>query len=507
MMDSIWPFRGVARFQSRTILEPSRARQARRPARPLVLEALEPRELLSTTQGFEGTGTPYTLQQIGGPPPAAVVSAGPTGHFLALAVPPLSLAAPTNNSIAFILSDAGTYNQVIADWDFRVTQSGLNQRGLGMSFGLLNTGSFGTSGQASTTLPQQGVYTGSLGLGFDTANDAVNLTLNGTILAAQSLVGQLDLAGGQFIHATATINFLATTVSLVLTPSVSGPPVTVFDATAVTGLNPYQARVGFQASNGPNSSAEFDLDNVNVQFVGLRQAGTISFGSSTYTVQENQGFAAIDIERLGGTAGAITVGFLAADGTAKHGVNYIAVSGNVTFSEGQTTQTVDVPILDDGLFTGNKTVLLYLGNPTLQAPLAKPIQATLTILETDAVAPTVSPKVQLLHVGRSRRVLGFRLTFSQPMDPVSAQNLENYQVNLVVKKGVVRPLALSQAVLDASGLSVTLFRADLGRVHLTKLVQILVRGRPITGLKSTSGTYLAGTGGVSGTDAILLVHA
>jgi hypothetical protein len=461
---------------------------------------------MSTTQGFEGTGTTYSLQQIGGPPPATVVQGGPTGNFLALATPPTSLAAPTNNSIAFVMSDAGTYDQVTADWDFRVTPALPGQRGVGMSFGLLNTGNYGTSGQASTSLPQQGVYSGSLGLGFDTTDNSVFLTLNGTILTAQSLTGKLDLASGQFIHASAIVNFVAAKISLTLTPS-GGSPVTVFNSAAVPNLVPYQSRVGFQASNSTIQTAEFDLDNVNVQFIGLRQAGTISFGSSSYTALENQGVALIDVERVGGTAGSVIVNFVAADGTAKNGVNYVAVAGTLTFGEGEATKTIAVPIIDDGLVNGNKTVNLYLGNPTLQAPLAKPIVATLTILETDLVPPTVSPKVQLVHAGNSRRVSAFRLTFSQPMDPVSAQDLSNYQVSLVVRKGITRPLALSRAVLDPSGLSVTLYRADLGRIHLTRLVQIVVRGRPTTGLKDVNGTYLAGAEGTPGTDATLLVHS
>ena len=63
---------------------------------------------------------------------------------------------------------------------------------------------------------------------------------------------------------------------------------------------------------------------------------------------------------------------------------------------------------------------------------------------------------------------------------------------------------MSQAVLDPSGLFVTLYRASLGQ-HLTKFVQIVVRGQPPTGLTGTNGTFLAGTGGVSGTDAVLTV--
>ena|GEM_PF-4791468 len=132
--------------------------------------------------------------------------------------------------------------------------------------------------------------------------------------------------------------------------------------------------------------------------------------------------------------------------------------------------------------------------------------ATLTIVNTDLPAPPVSPTVQLVYKPNTLRVAAVRLQFSQPMDATSAQNVSNYEVLLppAHNHGPVRVVSLSQAVLDPSGLFVTLYRASLGQ-HLTKYVQIVVRGKPSTGLIGTNGTFLAGTGGVSGTDAVLTV--
>jgi len=103
-------------------------------------------------------------------------------------------------------------------------------------------------------------------------------------------------------------------------------------------------------------------------------------------------------------------------------------------------------------------------------------------------------------------VTAFRLQFSQPMASTSAQTVSNYEVLLppAYKHGPVRVVSLSQAVLHPSGMFVTLYRANLAQ-HLTKFVQIVVRGKPSTGLFGTNGTFLAGTGGVSGTDAVLTV--
>ena len=135
-------------------------------------------------------------------------------------------------------------------------------------------------------------------------------------------------------------------------------------------------------SNAP-SSADFDLDNINVQM------GTIHFGiqfqSPSYTAQENQGSVQIvAIVRSGSMDQSATISYVTADGTAKNGVNYTAVASTLTFGEGQALQEFTVPIIDAGLTTGGKTVKLYISNtPTFTAPIGSPIVATLRIVNTD----------------------------------------------------------------------------------------------------------------------------
>ena len=101
-----------------------------------------------------------------------------------------------------------------------------------------------------------------MAFGFDTTNNAVYLSFNGAIVSAISLQS-LILASNQFIHASATIDFVNATVSLSLTPS-GGSPDKVFDVTSVPGLTPYQSRVSLEAKNitttGAETYAEFDLD-------------------------------------------------------------------------------------------------------------------------------------------------------------------------------------------------------------------------------------------------------
>ena len=85
--------------------------------------------------------------------------------------------------------------------------------------------------------------------------------------------------------------------------------------------------------------------------------GAIGFSTSAYTVLESAGLALITVTRTG-TAGAVTVDFTTADGSAIAPVDYTAVSGTLSFGGGETTKTVAIPILEDGLREGNETIRL-----------------------------------------------------------------------------------------------------------------------------------------------------
>ncbi len=395
----------------------------------LLVEPLERRELLATIQNFDvpGTGTPFTPQQFGTPPGPTVVAAAPAGNNVMELTDGTAAVPGQINQVAFDLSDSGTFNQVDATFDFEIIPSAAG-RGNGLSFALLNTANYGTTGAATTPLAEKGFFKGSLGIGFDTNQASGDISNNFVVISFDQArlteipinPAVLDLASGTIITAQIGVNFTSSQVSIALTPA-GGQPLNVVSNFLVAGLSPYQSRVAYNGS-AVISQATMAFDNVNVQFTGFRQPGTISFSSTTYIAAENDpsGVATIDIVRNGGTAGSLTVNFVSADGTAKNGVNYTSIAENVSFTEGgPNVIPVQIPIIDDHVQNGNKTVSLFIGNPTLSVTMIPPIQATLTILETDPAPPTVSPKVQLVFAAHTRRVIAFQLSFSQPMDATS----------------------------------------------------------------------------------------
>ena len=117
-------------------------------------------------------------------------------------------------------------------------------------------------------------------------------------------------------------------------------------------------------------------------------AGTVQFGSATYSVSEDGGSATITVTRTGGSASGVTVHYATSNGTATAGADYTAVSGTLTFAANETSKTITVPIQDDTLMEGDETFSVTLSNPGGGGTLGSPSAAVVTIREDD-VAGTV----------------------------------------------------------------------------------------------------------------------
>src|SRR5262249_1536740 len=82
----------------------------------------------------------------------------------------------------------------------------------------------------------------------------------------------------------------------------------------------------------------------------------------------------------GGLASGVTVGYATSDGSARAWRNYKPTSGTLTFDDGETSRTFTVPILDDGVPGGNKSLNLTLTRPGGGATLDSRVNATLWIV-------------------------------------------------------------------------------------------------------------------------------
>ncbi|HVR82860.1 MAG TPA: galactose oxidase-like domain-containing protein, partial [Planctomycetota bacterium] len=222
-----------------------------------------------TVQDFQNPGTPYVPSQTGTANPPTVMAGGPTGgNFIRLIS---ATDTPGTNSIAFDRSDPGAYTQIVADFDFRMNPG--TGQGQGMGFALLSTAAYNKTGALAGPAEEPNL-TGSLGIGFDIHQDAgdvsgneVSVHFNNGVLQ-QVDAGAIPLAGNQWIHAHVVLRPGGgfSDVSVILTPSSTGTPVTLISNFPVPGFAPYEGRAYFAARTTSTDTADHDLANVQLQF-------------------------------------------------------------------------------------------------------------------------------------------------------------------------------------------------------------------------------------------------
>ncbi len=111
-------------------------------------------------------------------------------------------------------------------------------------------------------------------------------------------------------------------------------------------------------------------------------AGLFELSLAGYDVAENGTSLMVTVNRVGGSAGAASVDYATADGTATAGVDYTAASGPLAFADGAITATFNVLVADNTLYEGDKTFSVALSNAT-GAALGAQASAVVTITEDD----------------------------------------------------------------------------------------------------------------------------
>lgn len=93
-------------------------------------------------------------------------------------------------------------------------------------------------------------------------------------------------------------------------------------------------------------------------------AGVPSFSFPTYTYGESAGIIYIEVSRLSGNVGPLSVDYTTVDGTALSGTNYTKTTGTFTWEDGNdyTSYNVEVPILYDGIEAPTKNFSIKLSN-------------------------------------------------------------------------------------------------------------------------------------------------
>jgi hypothetical protein len=107
--------------------------------------------------------------------------------------------------------------------------------------------------------------------------------------------------------------------------------------------------------------------------------GKLQFGSATITTTEGVGNLVVQVNRVNGSTGTITIDYATSNGTATSGSDYTATSGTLTFNQGEIAKAITIPITNDGAEENDETFSLTLSNPTGSATLGTPSTTVVTI--------------------------------------------------------------------------------------------------------------------------------
>jgi surface-anchored protein len=159
----------------------------------------------------------------------------------------------------------------------------------------------------------------------------------------------------------------------------------------------------FKPDGTPTSS------DVVTYYLSAEQPGCLEFSTSNFSVDEAAGTATITVTRSFGSDGPVTIDYATSDATAQAGVDYTAMSGTLSFANGETSKTITIPVAVDGFVENNETVNLTLSNPTGGAELGGRTSAVLTINEDNDVATVQTVQ---LNPGSGQPVTSLTATFS-----------------------------------------------------------------------------------------------
>jgi uncharacterized delta-60 repeat protein len=113
-------------------------------------------------------------------------------------------------------------------------------------------------------------------------------------------------------------------------------------------------------------------------------AGQLAFGTTTAAITESGGSALLSVARTGGTAGAVTIAYSSASGSAVAGSDFTTSSGVLSWADGDAaTKTFTVPITNDSVNEPVESFTVVLSAPTGGATLGSGT-ATITINDDDA---------------------------------------------------------------------------------------------------------------------------
>jgi uncharacterized repeat protein (TIGR01451 family) len=268
-----------------------------------------------------------------------------------------------------------------------------------------------------------------------------------------SLPLNADLVADSYSPSQGTCSMTGTQLMAYLGSLDSGAraSVTVVVTASAPGIITQSATVT-SAENQLDSARTSATATVNVQ----ESAGVLQFSATNYAVPETAGFAALNVTRIDGTKGPVTVQFQTSALNATPGLDFTPAFGTLSLADGQSSATIIVPVLSDPWDNQDEYLGVVLSSPGGGALVGSQSTATLRIIDVDP--NTTPPEIsQLSWSGSSRSITSLSLSFTAPLSPAFAMNPANYQLVAPALGNAL--IALTPHVSNSPVYSVTLVPA------------------------------------------------
>jgi Calx-beta domain len=221
----------------------------------------------------------------------------------------------------------------------------------------------------------------------------------------------------------------------------------------------------------------------------LESPGILQFSASEVSVPDDAGLAQFVVTRADGSLGDVTVGYQTVSAGATPWLDYVATSGTLSFAGGQTSATIEVPVLDNPWNVHNQYVSVVLGSATGGATIGPVGTSLLQIIDIDPdhTPPEVSG---LTWTGSASSITSLNVSFTAPLNQAAALNPANYQ--LVAPGLGNRVIPLKPQSYNGSSFSVTLVPSmalPSGQYYYIQIV-----GSGPSGIADIAGNFLDGNG-------------
>jgi hypothetical protein len=222
----------------------------------------------------------------------------------------------------------------------------------------------------------------------------------------------------------------------------------------------FSSRAGFDAIGSPpeayailetggvTSFYSMDLATGTVAAVGTVGDGTtpmrgmairhpqpeLVFTDATFDVAEESTAAVFTVSCLYCESRGAVAEFRTENGTARGGVDYLPASGTLTFLPGDTSQSIEVYVVDDTMPRGARSFRMRLEDPQDGAAIGEPSASEATIRDDDGVALALS---QILVKPAAQAKLSANGVFALPDAPSEDPTTEGGQLTLDGASGYV----------------------------------------------------------------------